>query len=72
MVVKPQVVVYHAMIDMIRLQQVFQRPRPLLRSFFDIVDSGFGELDGGAGGQGPGGEVGEAELKHGLGGGGAR
>lgn len=44
MIVKPQVVVNDAMIDMVRLEQMLQCPRSLLGSLFDIVDFGFGDV----------------------------
>jgi hypothetical protein len=65
-VVKSQVVVDYAVIDVVCLQQMLQRPRPLLRLGFDLVSLYFGQLDA-AGAVGPAGEVGQGrppDLQH--------
>lgn len=65
-VVEAQVVVDDAVIDVICLEKVFQRPRSLLRPLFDIVDVCLGDLDA-ASEESKGGELRQLELQHGDG-----
>lgn len=65
-VVESQVVVYDAVVDVIRFEQVLQRPRLLLRLGLDLMRLDFRQLDA-AGATGPAAEVGqgwEFELEH--------
>ena len=67
-VVESQIIVDDAVVDMVRFQQVFQRPRPLLRLGLDLVCFDLGQLDA-AGAAGPATEIGErrpSDLKHGV------
>ena len=67
-VVESQIIVDDAVVDMVRFQQVFQRPRPLLRLGLDLVCFDLGQLDA-AGAAGPATEVGERRpsyLEHGV------
>ena len=65
-IVKSQVIVDDAVIDVVRFKQMLQRPRPLLRLSFDLVSLYFGQLDA-TGAVGPAGEVGQGrppDLQH--------
>ena len=67
-VVESQIIVDDAVVDMVRFQQVFQRPRPLLWLGLDLVCFDLGQLDA-AGAAGPATEIGErrpSDLKHGV------
>lgn len=64
MIVKPQVVVDDAMIDMVRFEQMLQRPRSLLGSLFDIVDFGLGDVYAALEEVAERGELWESELEH--------
>ena len=64
MIVKPQVVVNDAMVDMVRLEQMLQRPRSLLGSLFDIMDFGLGDVDAALEEIAERGELRESELEH--------
>ena len=65
-IVKSQVIVDDAVIDVVRFKQMLQRPRPLLRLSFDLVSLYFGQLDA-TGAVGPAGQVGQGrptDLQH--------
>lgn len=66
MIVKSQVIVDNAVINVVRFQQVLQRPRSLLRLALDLVSFDFGQLDA-AGAARPAAEVGKrgpSDLEH--------
>lgn len=65
-VVKSKVIVNDAVVDVVRFEQVLQRPCSLLRLGFDLVGLDLGQLDT-AGAAGPAGEVGQGwppDLQH--------
>ena len=66
MIVESQVIVDNAVINVVRFQEVLQRPRPLLRLALDLVSFDFGQLDA-AGAARPAAEVGQgrpSDLEH--------
>lgn len=68
MVVESQVIVDDAVVNVVRFQEVLQRPRPLLRLGLDFMCFHLGQLDA-AGAAGPAGEIGEgwpSDLEHGV------
>ena len=67
-VVKSQVIVDNAVVNVVCFQEVLQRPRPLLRLGLDLMSFDLGQLDA-AGAAGPATEIGErrpSDLKHGV------
>ena len=67
-VVKSQVIVDDAVVNVVCFQEVLQRPRPLLRLGLDFMGFDLGQLDA-AGAAGPAGEIGEgrpSDLEHGV------
>jgi len=67
-VVESQVIVDDAVVNVVRFQEVLQRPRPFLRLGLDFMCFDLGELDA-AGAAGPATEIGErwpSDLEHGV------
>ena len=67
-VVKSQVIVDNAVVNVVCFQEVLQRPRPLLRLGLDLMSFDLGQLDA-AGAAGPATEIGERRpsyLEHGV------